>query len=62
MIVRRCSDVTNVCILETLVKTKKPIAIKDSNDGQELGYFVLVHNENTRAGEIIATIETYEST
>jgi translation elongation factor EF-1alpha len=38
---------------EVIVKTKKPLAIKDFNDVQELGRFVLVHDENICAGGII---------
>jgi sulfate adenylyltransferase large subunit len=45
--------IKNLEVAEVIIKTKKPIAIKDFNDVQELGRFVLVHNENICAGGII---------
>jgi len=41
---------------EVIIKTKKPIAIKNFNDVEELGRFVLVQNENICAGGIISKI------
>jgi len=46
--------IKNLEVAEVVIKTKKPIAIKDFNDVQELGRFVFVHNENICAGGIIA--------
>jgi len=45
--------IKNLEVAEVIIKTKKPIAIKDFNDVQELGRFVLVHDENICAGGII---------
>ncbi len=51
------SDVLkNLEVAEVTIKTKKPIAIKDFNDVQELGRFVLVHDENICAGGIITHV------
>lgn len=48
------SDVLkNLEVAEVTIKTKKPVAIKEFNDVQELGRFVLVHDENICAGGII---------
>lgn len=48
------SDVIkNLEVAEVTIKPKKPIAIKDFNDVQELGRFVLVRDENICAGGII---------
>ncbi len=46
----------NLEVAEVIIKTKKPMAIKDFNDVQELGRFVLVQNENICAGGIITAI------
>jgi sulfate adenylyltransferase subunit 1 (EFTu-like GTPase family) len=46
--------VENLEVAEVIVKTKKPIAIKDFNDVQELGRFVLVQDQNICAGGIIS--------
>jgi small GTP-binding protein len=48
--------IKNLEVAEVIIKTKKPVAIKDFNDVQELGRFVLVQNENICAGGIIADI------
>jgi len=45
--------IKNLEVAEVIIKTKKPIAIKDFNDVQEMGRFVLVHDENICAGGII---------
>jgi sulfate adenylyltransferase subunit 1 (EFTu-like GTPase family) len=45
--------IKNLEVAEVIIKTKKPVAIKDFNDVQELGRFVLVQNENICAGGII---------
>jgi len=45
--------IKNLEVGEVIVKTKKPLVIKDFNDVQELGRFVLVQNENICAGGII---------
>ena len=46
----------NLEVAEVIIKTKKPLAIKDFNDVQELGRFVLVRDENTCAGGIITAV------
>ena len=46
----------NLEVAEVIIKTKKPVAIKDFNDVQELGRFVLVQDENICAGGIITAI------
>ena len=45
--------IKNLEVAEVLIKTKKPVAIKNFNDVQELGRFVLVRDHNTCAGGII---------
>ncbi len=47
--------IKNLEVAEVIIKTKKPMAIKDFNDVQELGRFVLVHDQNICAGGIITT-------
>ncbi len=49
------NDIANLEVAEVIIKTKKPVAIKDFNDVQEMGRFVLVRDENTCAGGIITT-------
>ena len=44
----------NLEVAEVILKTKDSVAIKDFNDVQELGRFVLVQDENICAGGIIA--------
>jgi len=46
----------NLDVAEVIVKTKKPIAIKQFNDVQELGRFVLVQDDNICAGGIITEV------
>ena len=43
----------NLEVAEVIIKTKKPVVVKDFNDVQELGRFVLVQDENICAGGII---------
>jgi len=43
----------NLDVGEVIIKTKKPIAVKDFNDVQELGRFVLVRDQNICAGGIV---------
>ena len=43
----------NLEVAEVIIRAKKPLAIKDFNDVQELGRFVLVLDENICAGGII---------
>ena len=50
-------EIKNLEVAEVVIKTKKPVAIKDFNDVQELGRFVLVHDENTCAGGIITAVD-----
>ena len=45
--------IKNLEVAEVIIKTKKTVAIKNFNDVQELGRFVLVQGENTCAGGII---------
>ena len=52
------SDVVkNLEVAKVTIKTKKPLCIKDFNDVQELGRFVLVRDENICAGGIITGVE-----
>ncbi|NIA06448.1 MAG: adenylyl-sulfate kinase [Actinobacteria bacterium] len=46
----------NLEVAEVIINTKKPIAIRNFNDVQELGRFVLVQDENTCAGGIITGV------
>jgi len=50
-------EIKNLEVAEVIIKTKKPIVIKDFNDVQEFGRFVLVRDENTCAGGIITTVD-----
>lgn len=50
-------EIGNLEVAEVVVKTKKPLAIKSFNDVQELGRFVLVHDENICGGGIITKTE-----
>jgi sulfate adenylyltransferase large subunit len=43
----------NLDVGEVIIKTKKPIAVKNFNDVQELGRFVLVRDQNICAGGIV---------
>lgn len=55
-IIAENSDVIkNLEVAQVTIKPKKPVAIKDFNDVQELGRFVLVRDENICAGGIIVT-------
>jgi sulfate adenylyltransferase large subunit len=47
----------NLEVAEVIIRTKKPIAVKNFNDIQELGRFVLVRDENICAGGIITSGE-----
>jgi len=44
-------------VAEVIIRTKKPVAVKNFNDIQELGRFVLVRDENICAGGIITSGE-----
>lgn len=48
--------IKNLDVAEVVLKTKKPIAIKNFNDVEELGRFVIVHDENICAGGIITSV------
>ena len=48
--------VKNLEVAEVVIKTKKPVAVKDFNDVEELGRFVLVQDENICAGGIITVV------
>jgi sulfate adenylyltransferase large subunit len=57
-VIEENSDVIkNLEVAQVTIKTKKPVCIKDFNDVQELGRFVLVHDENICAGGIITHVE-----
>ena len=56
VIAENSDEIKNLEVAEVVIKTKKPVAIKNFNDVQELGRFVLVHDENTCAGGIITTV------
>ena len=45
--------IKNLEVAQVIIKTKKPVAIRNFNDVQELGRFVLVQDGNTCAGGII---------
>jgi sulfate adenylyltransferase large subunit len=45
--------IENLEVAQVIIKTSKSIAVKNFNDVQELGRFVLVSDENTCAGGII---------
>ncbi|MHC4737280.1 MAG: sulfate adenylyltransferase subunit 1 [Planctomycetota bacterium] len=47
----------NLEVAEVIIRTKRPLAIKDFNDVQELGRFVLVYDENICAGGIITVLD-----
>jgi len=50
-------SIENLEVAEVTIKTKKPVAIKNFNDVQELGRFVLVRDENTCAGGIVTSVK-----
>jgi len=56
VIAENADVIKNLEVAEVIIKTKKPVAIKDFNDVQELGRFVLVQNENICAGGIITSV------
>jgi len=56
VIAENADVIKNLEVAEVIIKTKKPLAIKDFNDVQELGRFVLVQNENICAGGIITSV------
>jgi len=45
--------IKNLEVAQIVIKPKKPVAVKDFNDVQELGRFVIVQDENICAGGII---------
>ena len=47
--------IKNLEVAEVVIKPKKPVAIRNFNDVQELGRFVLVQDENICAGGIIVS-------
>ena len=56
LIEENASTLENLEVAEVTIRTKKPIAIKNFNEIQELGRFVLVMNENIVAGGIITEV------
>jgi len=48
--------VKNLEVAEVTIRTKKPVVVKNFNDVQELGRFVLVRDENICAGGIITAM------
>lgn len=53
VIAQNSQTVENLEVAEVTIKTKKPVAVKNFNDVQELGRFVIVRDENICAGGII---------
>lgn len=53
LIAENAEDIHNLEVAEVTLKAKKAVAVKDFNDVQEMGRFVLVRDENTCAGGII---------
>lgn len=56
VIAENANTIKNLETAEVVIKTKKPLAITNFNDVQELGRFVLVRNENICAGGIITQV------
>lgn len=56
IIAKDSNVIKNLDVAEVIIKTKKPVAIKDFNDVQELGRFVLIRDGNTCAGGIITVV------
>ncbi len=52
---KNAKGLENLDVGEVVIKTKKPIAVKDFNDVQELGRFVLVRDQNICAGGIVTS-------
>ena len=55
VIAEDADQIKNLEVAEVIIKTKTPVAVKDFNDVQELGRFILVRDENTCAGGIITS-------
>ncbi|MFI4910581.1 MAG: sulfate adenylyltransferase subunit 1 [Sedimentisphaeraceae bacterium JB056] len=55
LIEENAKSLENLEVAEVTIKTKKPICIKDFNEVQEMGRFVMVRDENIVAGGIIRT-------
>ena len=51
-----CNTLKNLEVAEVTIETKKPIVVKNFNDVQELGRFVLVRDQNICASGIITSI------
>ena len=51
-----CKMLKNLEVAEITIETEKPIAVKNFNDVQELGRFVLVQDQNICASGIITSI------
>ncbi|MHC4439591.1 MAG: sulfate adenylyltransferase subunit 1 [Planctomycetota bacterium] len=51
-----CNTLKNLEVAEITIKTKKPIVVKNFNDVQELGRFVLVRDQNICASGIITSV------
>ena len=51
-----CKTLKNLEVAEIIIETKKPIVVKNFNDVQELGRFVLVQDQNICASGIITSI------
>ena len=51
-----CNTLKNLEVAEVIIETKKPVVIKNFNDVQELGRFVLVRDQNICASGIITSI------
>ena len=57
VIEKNAEVIKNLEVAEVIIKTKRKVAIKDFNDVQELGRFVLVQDENICAGGIITVVD-----
>jgi sulfate adenylyltransferase subunit 1 (EFTu-like GTPase family) len=51
-----CNTLKNLEVAEVTIETKKPVVVKNFNDVQELGRFVLVRDQNICASGIITSI------
>ncbi len=51
-----CKTLKNLEVAEIMIRTKKPIVVKNFNDIQELGRFILVQDQNICASGIITSI------
>ena len=57
VITEDADTIENLNVAEVVIKTKKPLAITNFNEVQELGRFVLVQDENICAGGIVTVLD-----